>query len=305
METIKLIGNGLLWALLVGLFAACSSTGPQHSRSSEELTQRPEAIPTGEPPSRYGNPESYVVFGKRYYVKPTSKGYRERGIASWYGDDFHGKRTSSGVPYDMYAITAAHKSLPIPTYVRVTNLENDRSIVVKVNDRGPFVDDRIIDLSYTAATQLGMVDKGTAQVEVTALPPYQHLPGFGPDGAERLLAANMASTDSSASQAFVQASYQPLAVNKPIYRSVAVRPSVPMEKSAALYLQIGAFSDPRNAERLRSQLVSQLDRDVRIDFDRDNLHKVRVGPLNDASEAERLALRLTSLGIDNPQVIAD
>ena len=101
-----------------------------------------------EPKSRYGNPESYVVFGKRYYVKDSSKGYVETGIASWYGTKFHGRRTSSGETYDMYAMTAAHKTLPLPTYVEVTNLNNGRSIIVKVNDRGRFHEIRIIDLSY-------------------------------------------------------------------------------------------------------------------------------------------------------------
>ena len=110
----------------------------------------PNAIPKKEPKSRYGNPKSYVVFGKRYYVMDSGKGYIEKGIASWDGTKFHGRRTSSGETYDMYAMTAAHKSLPLPTYVQVTNLSNSKFIVVKVNDRGPFHENRIIDLSYTA-----------------------------------------------------------------------------------------------------------------------------------------------------------
>jgi rare lipoprotein A len=130
-----------------------------------------DAVPRQEFKSRSGNPESYVIDGVTYRVMETSDGYREEGIASWYGGYFHGRRTSSGDTYDMYQMTAAHKSLPLPTYVRVTHLANGRSVVLRVNDRGPFVEDRIIDLSFAAATKLGMADQGTAQVEVVALDP--------------------------------------------------------------------------------------------------------------------------------------
>ena len=117
-----------------------------------------------------------MVFGRRYRVKETSAGYREQGIASWYGRDFHGRKTSSGPPFNMFDLTAAHKSLPLPTYVRVTNLENGRNTVVKITDRGPFVGRRLIDLSYAAADRLGILQRGTAPVEVVALAPYQILP---------------------------------------------------------------------------------------------------------------------------------
>ncbi len=132
-----------------------------------------DAIPKPEPLSKWGNPPSYTVFGKTYYVRTSSKNYVERGIASWYGKKFHGRRTSSGEPYDMYAMTAAHKTLPLPTYARVTNLENGRTIVVRINDRGPFVDNRLIDLTYSGAKRLGMLAKGTALVEVRAIDPLQ------------------------------------------------------------------------------------------------------------------------------------
>ncbi len=126
-------------------------------------------------PSTRGNPPFYEVLGQRYFVKGTSKGYHDIGIASWYGPDFHGKTTSSGEIYNMYGMTAAHKELPIPCHVKVTNLENGKSIIVRVNDRGPFHTGRIIDLSYTAAHKLGITAKGTAKVAVAALPPFQHL----------------------------------------------------------------------------------------------------------------------------------
>ena len=128
-----------------------------------------DAIPQDEPLSKGGNPSSYVVFGKRYYVLDSAKDFRERGIASWYGNKFHGNKTSNGEIYDMYAMSAAHKRLPLPSYVRVTNLNNNRSVIVRVNDRGPFHKGRIIDLSYVAAHKLGIDKAGTAPVEVVAL----------------------------------------------------------------------------------------------------------------------------------------
>lgn len=126
-------------------------------------------IPTREPLSRYGNPATYKVAGRSYAVMNSAKGYKQRGLASWYGTKFHSRRTSSGEHYDMYALTAAHKTLPLPTYVKVKNLDNGRSTIVKVNDRGPFHSGRIIDLSYGAAAKLGIFPRGTAHVEIEAI----------------------------------------------------------------------------------------------------------------------------------------
>lgn len=128
-----------------------------------------DAVPKNEPRARYGNHSPYTVLGKTYTVLPSSKGYHERGIASWYGSKFHGRRTSSGEPYDMHLATAAHKSLPLPTYAEVTNLDNGRKMIVKINDRGPFHEDRIIDLSYAAAIKLGVDQTGTARIDVRAI----------------------------------------------------------------------------------------------------------------------------------------
>ena len=128
-----------------------------------------KVIPIVEKYSKYGNPKSYKVFGKKYYTKKTHVGYSEKGIASWYGKKFHGRLTSTRETYDMYKLTAAHKSLPIPCYAKVTNLRNNKSIVVRINDRGPFKKGRIIDLSYAAAKKLGIVSKGIARVHVEAI----------------------------------------------------------------------------------------------------------------------------------------
>jgi rare lipoprotein A len=142
------------------------------------LMRIPDAHPKVEPLSKYGNRfkggNTYIAKNKRYRVMPTSKGYRAQGYASWYGTKFHGRRTSSGEPYNMYAMTAAHPTLPLPTYARVTNLHNGKSVVVKINDRGPFRCQRLIDLSYVAAAKLGLLGKGTAPVEVVSIDPRDH-----------------------------------------------------------------------------------------------------------------------------------
>jgi len=136
-----------------------------------DLGASPDAIPRAEPRSAHGNPPFYDVLGRRYFVLAAADGYLERGVASWYGPTFHGGNTSSGEQYDMYGMTAAHKTLPLPCYARVTNLRNGRSVVVRINDRGPFVANRLIDLSYTAAAKLDMLREGTTLVEVRALTP--------------------------------------------------------------------------------------------------------------------------------------
>ena len=135
-----------------------------------DLASIPDAVPVALPRSKSGN-KPYEVLGRTWRPLSSAKGYRERGVASWYGRKFHGRRTSSGEPYDMFAMTAAHPVLPLPTFVRVTSLDNGRSVVVKVNDRGPFLHGRLIDLSYAAAWKLGITKTGTGRVEVVALDP--------------------------------------------------------------------------------------------------------------------------------------
>jgi rare lipoprotein A len=156
-----------------GASAAGASPGPDSAVLPDPVNPEdiPDAVPRKEPLSPYGNPPEYQRDGVTYHVLKSAKGYDAEGIASWYGPEFQGKRTSSGEPYDMYAMTAAHKTLPLPTYVEVTNLENGRKVVVRVNDRGPFKKNRLIDLSYVAALKLGIVGSGTARVRVRALTP--------------------------------------------------------------------------------------------------------------------------------------
>lgn len=165
---------------LFALLASCKSFGPQTRDGAPgydvDVSKIPDATPRPLPRSRYGNPSSYNVYGKKYYVLNSAERYDQKGIASWYGTKFNGQLTSSREPYDMLGMTGASPTLPIPTFVRVTNLENGRSVIVKINDRGPFAPNRILDLSYTAAKKLGYIGQGTALVRVQAINFNQSLP---------------------------------------------------------------------------------------------------------------------------------
>lgn len=196
-----------------------------------------EPVPTKEPLSRYGNPTEYQVDGKTYEVMKSSTGYKTRGTASWYGKKFHKQRTSSGEPYDMYVMSAAHKTLPLPTYVKVKNLNNGRVAVVKVNDRGPFHADRVIDLSYAAALKLGIFPKGTAPVEIETL--------MGPNGeAHYYLQAGAFSSE--------------LLANRLKEKLAHMTPSpVFVEHFKQHYVvRVGPFANKNMSDSLKSRLVS-------------------------------------------------
>lgn len=231
----------------------------------------PDAVPRLEPRSPYGNPPFYEVFGKRYYVLPSSADYVEIGVASWYGPGFHEIRTSTHEPYDMYGMTAAHKTLPLPAYVRVTNLQNGRSVVVRVNDRGPFVGNRIIDLSYTAAAKLDMLRNGTAMVEVRSVGPTSPAgePGMPPAAA---------STGPNADPA----------------------PTAAAARSAALFVQAGAFADPANADRLAMKLRDGGYGKVFVHDDviaGRKYYRVRIGPVPNVPEFDRIVSALEQAGV--------
>ena len=258
--------------LLIGAgLAACTTLEDKLEADRAPLDPKnaantPDAVPRNEPLSRYGNMESYKVYGTTYHTLSSSKGYKEQGTASWYGTKFHGKRTSSGEPYDLYAMTAAHKTLPLPTYVEVTNLNNGRSVIVKVNDRGPFHDDRLIDLSYAAATRLDILPTGTGQVEIRAIDPDE-------------MGTAEAPTDT---------------------------PTTQIQQNETLYLQVGAFSSRDNAERLQSDLLSQNLGGVRIieaTTEAGTFFKVQVGPLASHMEANRVTQELKTLGINRSHSI--
>jgi rare lipoprotein A len=222
----------------------------------------PDAVPREEPRSARGNPLSYEVFGQRYFILPTSVGYKERGVASWYGPTFHSRPTSSGEPYDMYAMTAAHKTLPIPAYARVTNLANGRSVVVRINDRGPFVGNRIIDLSYTAAHKLDMARTGTAAVEVEVI---------------------TAGTLQEAARG-ITASQTPPPMNAP-----------------PMHIQAGAFRSISNADQRARQLRSAgLDRvTIQLVPNTESLYRVRIGPIESIADFDAVTAKLSSMSIES------
>lgn len=195
--------------LLVSIVFLSSCTTSSYIKDSGprqpvDLSDVTDAVPWDEPLSVRGNPSSYVVFGKRYYVLDSAEDFREKGIASWYGNKFHGNQTSNGEIYDMYAMTAAHKRLPIPSYVRVTNLRNKRSVVVRVNDRGPFHKGRIIDLSYAAASKLGIDKVGTAPVEVVAIKSGEQHPSLAANRQGETMAVQVGAFSIRASAESVQ-----------------------------------------------------------------------------------------------------
>jgi len=280
----------------------------------------PEVIPRIEPRARSGNPPFYDVFGKRYYVLSSSVGYRERGVASWYGPGFHNVRTSIGEPYDMYGMTAAHKTLPLPAYVRVTNLQNGRSVVVRVNDRGPFVGNRIIDLSYSAAAKLDMLRNGTAMVEVRTIDPSAPPPVITASATPAPATAPPAATALTivAPAAAAPASSAP-AGSAPAAAPAATAPGTatptagsgvtsPAAAATALFVQAGAFSDPANAERLAEKLRGGnygkvIVRDDQIAGRR--MYRVRIGPVPSVAEFDRVVAALERAGINDAHLALD
>ncbi len=272
-----------LGGALVLLLAGCAgqSTPPaetsryqlQHDRPPEQpvdVSRVPDAVPRWEPRSLAGNRSPYTVWGRAYQVLDSAAGYREQGIASWYGKKFHGYQTSNGEVYDMYAMSAAHKALPLPSYVQVTNLENGRSVVVRVNDRGPFHEERLIDLSYAAAARLDMLRQGTARVEVRALAP----PAAGQPKA--LQQAALPPSEDAA-----------LATGPGLRR----------------FLQIGAFSSREKAEAVGQQLRSlELGVPVRIQSTSGTpaLYRVQLGPLQRESQMQGVQQQLQQGGFGAP-----
>lgn len=279
----------LLLSLLVLQGCSLLRRGPEATpkppagvpKPPRDLASIPDAVPRAEPRSRYGNPETYEVFGKKYRVMKSARGHVERGLASWYGPGFHAERTSSGEPYDMYSMTAAHKTLPIPSYVRVTHLGNGRSIVVRVNDRGPFVGNRIIDLSYTAAYKLGMIGTGTAPVEIRVLQP-------GDASSGRATAATPVAPPSAPTPAATPAPSPAQAVDTP---SLGI---------SSRFLQTGSFGSRSNAEAMTRRLAQSGIRNAVIREARIGervVYRVQVGPLDNAVEADDMVERLRLVGV--------
>ncbi len=230
-----------------------------------DISKLVEPVPVVEPRSLYGNKSPYSVRGRSYHVLPSARGYDERGIASFYGNKFHGYKTSSLETYDMYKFSAASTTLPLPSYAKVTNLQNGKNVIVRINDRGPFHEGRLIDLSYAAAVKIGIWPKGTGQVEVVGIDP-----------------SNPASE---------------------LPRSPVVTSSQP-----GIFLQVGAFSEADNAERLAQRLreanlgAVQLS-DVLVNGQA--VHRVRIGPLANVNRADQISDRIERMGLPRPRVAVD
>lgn len=243
----------------------------------DNLDQVADAVPRWEPLHKPAL-RPYEVFGKRYTPHIRLQTHRERGIASWYGKKFHGRQTSIGEPYDMFAMTAAHPTLALPSYARVTNLQNGRSVVVRVNDRGPFHAGRVIDLSYTAAYKLGIIEGGSGQVEVEAI-----LPG------------------GSMSTAYAEVT------PAPVPTTPAASPRVETRLPVGVYLQLGAFANADNAHNLKLHLESELDwvkEAMHILRASDGLHRLQLGPYQTRPAAEQVAERINSTLGYRPTIVS-
>ncbi len=296
-------------AALLALLGGCASgpmeipeRAPQQSPAGSDkdgtpgfradLMNVPDAIPRPEARTKAGNKSPYTVLGKTYTVRPVPPGHRERGLGSWYGTKFHGRKTSLGDDYDVYTMTAAHKTLPLPSYLRVTNLENGKRVVVRVNDRGPFHEDRVIDLSYAAAYRLGYSGKGTALLELEVLDP------MAPEWV-----AKRAGREYSEPEAVARA--LPAVVPEPGPEALpdvvaGADPGVEATSSSSgsgqsrhVWLQAGAFRSIEGARNLQRSIAPLLDQDVIIQSVA-GWHRVRVGPLASDAVIEEALRRLAS-----------
>lgn len=273
----------VLTVMLVG----CSTSPPSRYSIKQDVapdveldvSKLPDPVPTYEPKSRGGNKSPYEVWGKTYHVLPTAEGYQERGGASWYGAKFHGHKTSNGETYNMYEMSAAHKSLPLPSYAKVTNLDNGRSVIVRVNDRGPFHEGRIIDLSYAAAKKLGYYSSGTANVEVEAIV-------IAPD-----------------------AHIKPVLAATSVPVTLKESKKKPLASGYGYFIQVGAFSTEQAAEQLKSRVDTVFESSknkVFVTSSKDTakvFHRVRMGPYYDLQKTEALLKQLNASKLGAPMII--
>ena len=275
-----------------------------------DVSRIPDATPTLHTGPYKANP--YTVLGKTYFPLQESKTYVASGTASWYGTKFHGQNTANGEVYDLYGMSAAHKTLPLPSYVRVTNLDNNKTVILRVNDRGPFYSDRIIDLSYAAAKKLGYAETGTARVKVEGIDPQQWWAAKGRPAPLMLNEPQVAQNSApaiTASAGTVEQWTPP-----PQQHAAAVVPvQIDAKKNASApasgqYLQVGAFANPDAAELLRSKLSGMVSAPVFISSivrNQQTLHRVRLGPMGSPGEIAQVqnSVRLANLG--SPSVVTE
>lgn len=275
----------IIVAIIISItLSACLST--RHSQSSSAPTE--SNSPTT---NRNAKTAPYEVFGERYYPISSAEGYKERGVASWYGGKFHGRLTANGERYDMHQFTAAHKTLPLPARVRVTNLRNGTSVIVRVNDRGPFVKNRLIDVSYAAAIQLGMVENGTTLVEVEVLDhDVNSRPEYSEPPVQILTSA--------------PATVAPAILIEPIPGTTAIAE----DDGAIIFVQVGAFGDAENARRMQTNLYNSGIGDVRVSDGAMRglpVHRVQIGPVASVEYYDILITQLDSLGINDTHLVTE
>ncbi len=317
----KAVLRGLAFLALGLTLASCTSSrapqlisGPQDFKRPHrdgapwwdvDVSRIPNAVPMPHYGSYKANP--YTVMGKTYYPIQDGSRYVATGTASWYGTKFHGQATANGEAYDLYGMTAAHKTLPLPSYVRVTNLDNSRSVILRVNDRGPFYSDRIIDLSFAAAKKLGYAEMGTARVKVEGIDPNEWWAAQGRSVPMVLAQPKMASQPVTVAAPVVQTQSVEQYSPPPQQHAAAVLPvQVDIKKNASsavsgLYLQVGAFANPDAAELLKDKLSQTVPAKVFISSvvrNQQILHRVRLGPVETQAEVQQLqsSVRLANLG---------
>lgn len=278
----------LYFIVLISLLSACSSdryqqkhdSTPTRTPSQAELK---DALARAEPHSRGGN-KDYRVFGKPYKVLASAQGFEQTGTASWYGKKFHGHLTSNGEIYDMYTMSAAHKNLPLPTYLKVTNTANNKSVIVRVNDRGPFHQSRIIDLSYSAAYKLDMLKTGTAQVKITAITDFDKKTG-------KVIVPAIKPASS------VVSSVTPALVKSAIPKQSALQKETTMGITTP-YIQVLATSKKELAMNTAKKLEIQYKQQTSYP-EHQGLYRIQIGPIGDIATLNALLLSLKENGYPN------
>tara|TARA_R110000868_G_scaffold189695_1_gene432911 strand:+ start:95406 stop:96335 length:930 start_codon:yes stop_codon:yes gene_type:complete len=307
------IKNAALALTIAFTLSACSTIDHAFAPNMQKTSLNnpaPYSAPAITGKRKVGKP--YEILGQMYYPIESSDGYRRKGIASWYGKDFHAKKTANGETYNMYDMTAAHPTLPIPTYVRVTNLDNGLSAVVRVNDRGPFLRGRAIDLSYKAAITLDMAEKGTAPVLIEALPTDGSVLNTRENlriTAPTAIAQNNASpTRKRKRLGFTNRVSNKNFVAKPIMEEEDLSPSTVVAiGSSHVYVQTGAFSNKDNAIREQASVSNVYANTKLMSFNRGNqqFHRVRIGPLNSVNDADHILAEIIAKGWNNARIVVD
>ncbi|WP_277811028.1 septal ring lytic transglycosylase RlpA family protein [Chromohalobacter canadensis] len=299
--------GGVLVCVLMLLVAGCASDGggryaqqdDAYPDAPPDVANVPDAVPKDEPLAKSGNRSTYEVWGETYHVLSDPSGYVEEGDASWYGTKFQGYDTASGEIYDMYKMSAAHRTLPLPTYVRVTNLDNRRSVIVRVNDRGPFHGDRLIDLSYAAAARLDILGDGTGHVRVEAIDPKQwaeqHEPSTEPaSNGDVAKASSGIPARESAQGAADEASTAGVSQQDRATEG---------QDGTGQYVQVAALSSAARAKALEKRLQGQVSRPVRV-REEASVYRVQVGPVHDASHLNSIKAELQTAGFDQSFVVS-